>query len=65
MKKSLMLQRLADKMYLTLSEAIVFNLSFESVTQYNLCRIVDRGDKEEDQTSSKLRTHVLYLETST
>jgi hypothetical protein len=48
MKNSLALQRLADKMYLTLSEATVFNLSFEAVTQYNLCRIVDKGDKEED-----------------
>ena len=32
MKTSLTLQRLADKMYLAISEAIVFNLSCETAT---------------------------------
>lgn len=48
-------------MYLTLSEATVFNLSFETATQYNLCRFIDKS--EDELTSDKLKLCVLYLET--
>ena len=50
-------------MYLTLSDSVVFNLSYEPATQYNLCRFIDKG--EDDLTCDKLKTQVLYLETKT
>jgi hypothetical protein len=63
LKAALTLQKLADRMYLTLSDSMVFNLSFEPATQYNLCRFIDKG--EDDLTCDKLRRQVLYLETKT
>lgn len=58
----LQLTKLADPIYNALTEYFTFNLSLEAVTVYNLCQFVDSSVSDE-LTSSKLRSHVLYLET--
>ena len=60
-KAYIALNKAADTVYKTISDAKVFNLSLEVATQYNLCRFVDRSPS--DRTSDKLRTNVLYFET--
>ena len=54
--------KMSDPIYNALNEAFVFNLSLEASTVYNLCHFVDQAVNEQ-LTSQKLRTHVLYLET--
>jgi len=61
-KAFIALNRAADTVYKSLSDAKIFNLSLEIATQYNLCRFVDRSPS--DRTSDKLRTNVLYFETA-
>ena len=61
-KAQIALSRAADQVYKAMSDAKVFNLSLEMATQYNLCRFVDRSQNE--RTSDKLRTGVLYFETA-
>jgi hypothetical protein len=58
----LQLTKLSDPIYNALNESFVFNLSLEVVTVYNLCQFVD-GSISDELTSSRLRSHVLYLET--
>lgn len=60
-KSQIALSKAGDTLYKALSDAKVFNLSLEVATQYNLCRFADRNNNE--KTSDKLRTNVLYLET--
>lgn len=54
---------LANPIYKALNDAFVFNLSLEIATSFNLCSFVDNKITEE-LTSSRLRQHVLYLETN-
>lgn len=54
--------KMSDPVYNALNEAYVFNLSLEVATVYNLCQFVDHSTNEE-LTSSRLRSNVLYLET--
>lgn len=61
LKSQIALNRAADRVYLALSDAKVFNMSLEAASQFNLCRFVDRGPHQ--RTSDKLRDKVLYLET--
>jgi hypothetical protein len=60
-KAQIVLSRAPENAYRALNDAIVFNMCFEPASQYNLCRIVDKGPY--DTLFQRLLASVLYLET--
>ena len=56
-------QRLADNMYYTEFNNMVFNLSFEMWLAYSLPAKCDKGRDFKDFTSHRLKKSVLYIET--